>query len=285
MKKWIHAVIMMLLAVSVLAGCGSNTGSSVNSSSSSSSDTLAAAKQKGVLVVGSSNDAPFAFIDQKTQKFTGIDADIITEVAKRLGIPKVEMKQTKFENLLLELNNKNVDLVTDGMYINPQRQKIAKFTNIWYTEGEALIVPKNSSIHGLNDLKDKVVGGQKGTAFLDLVNKLQQEGKIKQVSVFGSQADLLLAANTGKVDAVITDGAVAAYSLKKDPSLNLKIVSPYKPQAAGYIGSAARKSDTKLVAAINKEIDVLKGNGFIKKILQKYGMPNDYFVPIANEKY
>ncbi|WP_028983658.1 substrate-binding periplasmic protein [Sporolactobacillus terrae] len=285
MKRWLLSFLSLVLIVGVLSACGSNGSSSSgskDSSSSKSSDTLAAAKKKGVLVVGSSNDAPFAFIDQKTKKFTGIDAEIIKEVARRLGIPKVEMKQTKFENLLLELNNKNIDLVTDAMYINPQREKIAKFTTVWYTEGEAFIIPKKSSIKSANDLKNKVIGAQKGTAFYDFANKMKKEGKIKQVNVFGSQSDLLLAANTGKIDALVTDGAVAAYSLKQDPSLNLKILDPYTPQAAGMIGAAARKSDTKLVNAINKQINNLKENGFIKKVLKKYGMPDNYFVPVQD---
>ncbi|MDN3954995.1 substrate-binding periplasmic protein [Sporolactobacillus laevolacticus] len=279
MKRWFMSALILVLLVGILSACGSSNSSS-GSSSGKTTDTLAAAKKKGVLVVGSSNDAPFAFIDQKTKKFSGIDAEIIKEVARRLGIPKVEMKQTKFENLLLELNNKNVDLVTDGMYINPQRQKIAKFSTVWYTEGEAFIIPKNSPIKSVDDLKDKVVGAQKGTAFFDFANKLKKEGKIKQVNVFGSQADLLLAANTGKIDALVTDGAVAAYSLKQDPSLKLKMLDPYTPQASGVIGAAARKSDTKLVNAINKQINILKENGFIKKALKKYGMPDNYYVPV-----
>ncbi|WP_353949099.1 ABC transporter substrate-binding protein [Sporolactobacillus sp. Y61] len=286
MKKILLPFLALILVTGILAGCNSSSssGSSSGSSKGNSTDTLAAAKEKGVLVVGSSNDAPFAYIDQKTHKFSGIDAEIITEIAKRLGIPKVEMKQTKFENLLLELNNKNIDLVTDAMYINPKRQKIAKFTNIWYKEGEAIIVPTNSPIKSLSDLKTRTVGAQKGTGFYELADKLYKDGNIKKLSVFGSQADLLMAANTGKVDAVITDGAVAAYSLKTDPSLKLKLLSPYTPQAAGKIGAAARKSDTKLVNAINQQLDILKENGFIEKVLKKYGMPEDYFVPVEDEK-
>ncbi len=285
-KKWFIPLFALLLIVGILAGCGASNSasSSSNSASDHSTDTLAAAKKKGVLVVASSNDAPFAFIDRNTHKFSGIDADIITEIAKRLGIPKVEMKEVKFENLLVELNNKGVDLVTDAMYITPQREKIAKFTDIWYTEGEALVVPKRSSIKNLADLKTKTVGAQKGTAFYDLANKLYKQNKIKQLTIFGSQSDLLMAANTGKVDAVITDGAVASYSLKTNKSLNLKLVSPYKPQASGNIGAAARKNDSKLVKAIDKQLLILKKNGFIKKTLKKYGMPDNYYVPADQSK-
>jgi polar amino acid transport system substrate-binding protein len=279
MKKFTKIFLLTALSLVLLAGCGGEKTTNGSAKDSKSTSALDRIKEKKVLVVGSSNDVPFAYIDKDTKKFEGIDAEIITEVAKRLGIPKVEMKEVKFENLLLELNNKGVDMVTDGMYIKPERQKIADFSNIWYTEGEALVVLKDSPIKGLDDLKDKVVGGQKGTAFLEFAQKIQKEGRIKEVKVFGSQSELLLAVNTKKIDACITDSAVAGYSITKDPTLNLRLVSPYKAEASGNIGSAVRKEDKDLLKAVNQELDKLKEEGFILKVLKKYGLNEDNFVP------
>lgn len=286
MKKFTKMFMLTILSIVLLAGCSGGKTTNGNTENSkgngkSSASVLDKIKDKGVLVVASSNDVPFAYIDKDTKKFTGIDAEIITEIAKRLGIPKVEMKEVKFENLLLELNNNRVDMVTDGMYIKPERQKIANFTNIWYTEGEALVVLKDSSIKGLDDLKDKIVGGQKGTAFLEFAQKLQKEGKIKDVKVFSSQSELLLAVNTKKIDACITDSAVAGYSITNDKSLNLKLVSPYKAEAAGNIGAAVRKSDNDLLKAVNQELDKLKEEGFVLEVLKKYGLNEDNFVPVG----
>lgn len=265
----------------ILAGCGSGSAdtSSGSEEKTEAKDTLEKAKEAGVLVVGSSNDAPFSYVDKDTKEYSGIDAEILKEVAKRLGIPKVEMKEIKFENLLLELNNGNIDIVADGMYRKPEREKIALFTDIWYKQGEVLVVPKDSTIAGLDDLKGKVVGAQKGTTFLEMAQKLKDEGKIGEVVTFGSSAELLLAANTGKIDATIIDGIVAAYSLKTDASLNLKLVTPYDAQAVGYIAASVRKKDTALAEAINKELKELKESGFILEVLKNYGLNEDFFVP------
>ncbi|MCP8970449.1 ABC transporter substrate-binding protein [Ectobacillus ponti] len=283
MKRNVKMMMAAAFSVVLLAACSSTTTSTSTTSKSSGSDTKAStlqqAKDKGVLVVASSNDVPFAYIDKDTKAFTGIDAEIITEIAKRLGIPKVEMKEVKFENLLVDLNNKGVDMVTDAMYIKPERQKIADFTNIWYKEGEGLVVLKDSPVKGLDDLKDKTVGGQKGTAFLEFAQKLQKEGRIKDVKIFNSQAELLLAVNTKKVDACITDSAVAGYSITQDKTLNLRLVSPYQAEASGNIGAAVRKGDKELLDAVNKELDKLKEEGFILKVLKKYGLNEDNFVP------
>ncbi|EKQ50939.1 MULTISPECIES: ABC transporter substrate-binding protein [unclassified Clostridium] len=285
-KKLLALIIVVMSCVSFMVGCGSGSSSSTSAAGGSDKpkDTLAAAKEKGVLTVASSNDAPFAFIDAKTNEFTGIDAEIIGEVAKRLGINKVEMKQIPFENLLVELNNNSVDMVTDGMYVKDERKKLALFTNIWYKEGEAIVIPKDSKIASKDDLKNAVIGGQKGTAFLETAQKWQQAGLVKDVQVFGSQSELMLAVNTGKVDACITDGMVAGYTLSQDSSLNLKILSPYKAEAAGMIAAAVRKSDTALADAVNEKIDEMKKDGTILKLLKKYGMNEDYFVSVEDGK-
>ncbi|MDR3593926.1 ABC transporter substrate-binding protein [Clostridium sp.] len=285
-KKLLVSAMVVVSCVGLMVGCGSGGagGSSASTDSSKAKDTLAAAKEKGVLTVASSNDAPFAFMDAKTNQFTGIDAEIITEVAKRLGINKVEMKQIPFENLLVELNNNSVDMVTDGMYVKDERKKQAKFTNIWYKEGEAIVIPKDSKIASKDDLKNAVIGGQKGTAFLETAQKWQKDGIVKDVKIFGSQSELMLAVNTGKIDACITDGAVAGYTLSQDSSLSLKILSPYKAEAAGMIAAAVRKNDTALADAISEKIDEMKKDGTILKLLKKYGMNEDNFVSIEDGK-
>ncbi|NSB32962.1 substrate-binding periplasmic protein [Clostridium saccharoperbutylacetonicum] len=285
-RKLVILTVVVIGCIGLMAGCGSG-GNATNSGAADSSkgkDTLAAAKEKGVLTVASSNDAPFAFIDAKTNEFTGIDAEIITEIAKRLGINKVEMKQIPFENLLVELNNNSVDMVTDGMYVKDERKRLAKFTNIWYKEGEAIVIPKDSKITSKDDLKNATLGGQKGTAFLETAQKWQKDGLVKDVKIFASQSELMLAVNTGKVDACITDGMVAGYTLSQDSSLNLKILSPYKAEASGMIAAAVRKNDIALADAVNEKLDEMKKDGTILKLLKKYGMNEDYFVSIEDGK-
>ena len=280
MKKKVKTGLIAIVSSLMLAACGGQASApSPNESSSAAQEaqgTLAQIKEKGVLTVLTSNDAPFSYIDTQTQQYTGIDAEIITEIAKRLGIEKVEVKVTKFENLLLELNNKNGDIVADAMWVKPEREKIAAFTDLWYNQADGLIVQKDdTSIKGLDDLADKVVGGQKGTTFLELLNQMKSEGKVKDVKVFGSQAELLLAINTKKIDAALTDMAVTAFTIKNDPTLNVKMVSPYEAHFEGPTAAAVRKEDTDLLEAVNTELAKLKEEGFVLEVLKKYGLGED----------
>ncbi|WP_196593303.1 substrate-binding periplasmic protein [Pectinatus sottacetonis] len=280
-RKILIIVMLVMSSLFLLAGCSSENAKQASSSDSLQS-TLAKIKEKGVLTVGSSNDAPFAYINTKNNKFSGVDADIITEIAKRLGIPKVQMKHIPFENLLMALDNGSVDMVTDAMYIKPERLQKALFTNIWYKEGEAVVVKKDSPIKSKADLKGKVIGGQKGVTFLDTAEKWKKNGEVKDVKIFNSQAELMMAVSTGKIDACITDGIVAGYTIKQNPSLGLWILSPYTPEAAGKIGAAIRFGDKDLLNAVNGELEKMRADGSLKKILQKYGLADDYMVLSAD---
>ena len=90
-------------------------------------------RESGTLKVGSSGDAPFAYIDQDTGEFSGVDAEIIKEAAKRLGIENVEMELIPFSELILNLNSSNIDIIADCMYIRADRAEQVYLGEIWYT--------------------------------------------------------------------------------------------------------------------------------------------------------
>jgi len=282
-KKLLVLIIIAVNCITIMVSFGTGVSNAETSSNVNTKDRLEAIKEKGVLTVASSNDVPFAYIDSKTNEFTGIDAEIISEVARRLGINKIEMKQVAFENLLMELNNNNnIDMVTDGLYVTEERKKEVLFTNIWYKEPEAIITLKVSRIISKEDLKNAVVGVQLATAFVELAQQWQKDGLVKEVRIFESKSELLLAVNTGKIDACITDSIIASYLLSTDKGLYLKILAPYKPELPGMVAAAVRKSDTTLADAVNKKIDEMKEDRTLTVIFKKYGMNENNFVSVKD---
>lgn len=281
-NKHLNIFIIILLVLVIILIYPLNTIAQTPSNSPKS--RLEAIREKGVLTVVSSNDAPFAYIDPVTKEFSGLDADIIREIAKRLGINKVEMTNpTPFNDLITALNsNENIDLITDGMYVTDNRKKEVQFTNIWYKESEAIVTPQISKIVFKDDLKTAVVGALKGTAFLDLAERWKKAGSVKDVIIFDNENDLLNAVNTDKIDAAITDSIVATYLISQNTNYYLKILDSktYTPEAPGKIAAAAKKGDTTLVEAINKVLDDMKADRTLMKILKKYGLNENYFVPI-----
>lgn len=281
-SKGILWLFVILIAVTSLMGC--QVKKAETKSVSGESAMLTKAKEKGYLLIGSSNDAPFSYTDVESKKLKGVDIEILKEICKRLGIPDLQMKVTDFSNLLVELNNKNVDMVADAMYVKDERLQIAAFTDKWYQEGEAVVIPESSTIKSKEDLKGKKIGAQPGTTFYETAQKWLDEGKIGGLEAYDNQATLMTAVNTGKVEAVVTDGIVAGYTLSSDSSLKLKLLSPYEAEASGQIGAAVRFEDKAFLEEVNGALNEMKADGTLLKILKDFGLTEDYFVGVDEGK-
>ena len=282
-KKLLVIIISAISFIGIMVSFGAGFSKAQTSSTGSTKDRLQAIKEKGVLTAASANDRPFAYIDPQTNQFTGVDAEIITEVARRLGIDKVEMKYVPFENLLVELNkNNDIDIAADGLYVTDERKKEVLFTNVWYKEPEVIITPKATKFNFKEDLKDAMVGAQNKTPFLDLAQKWEKEGLIKNFKILESQSELILAVANGEVDAGIIDYLAASYVLAENKNLNLKILTPYKPEIPGMVAGAVKKTDATFAEEVNKKIDEMKEDRTLIGILKKYGMDESNFVSVKD---
>ena len=241
-------------------------------------------KERGYITIATSNDAPFCYYDVDTNELKGLDVDILREICNRLGIADIQASVTDFSNMLLELNNGNVDMVADAMYIKDERLDVALFTDVWYTEGEAVVIPTNSSFTTKESLKDAVVGAQPGTAFYETGEQWLADGKIKDLVGFENQATLMTAVNTGKVDACVTDGIVAGYTIAQDSSLDLMLMNPYEAEAVGKIGAAVRFEDDDFLAEVNDALNSMKEDGTLMSILESYGLNEDYYIDVESGK-
>ena len=243
-------------------------------------DRLETIKENGVInVVAPLNDITYSYLDSKTNKLMGIDADIIAEVAKRLGINKIEMKMILFSDLLQELNADNsIDLSAGGIYITPKRQEIASFTEPLYKDSEAIVVPTFSPINFKSDLKNAVVGVEKGTVFVGGAEKWKKDNLIKDVVIFETSADLLNAINNNKIDAGIVDSIIVKHSLLKDKNLLLRMLKDYTPEVSSTVGIAFRIKDTTLLNAFNEKINEMKADGSLYAILVQNGLDRENMI-------
>ncbi|BEH03088.1 L-cystine-binding protein FliY [bioreactor metagenome] len=283
----IATAVALTALLTALSACTITTETPTSADSASvagESALLTQIKSRGKIIIGSSNDAPFSYIDANTGELSGLDIAILTEINKRLGIPETEMKVIDFSNLLVELNNGNIDMVVDAMYVRDERLQVAAFSDKWYQEGEALVVPKDSPIQSKADLVGKSVGAQPGTAFFETAQAWHDAGQIGDLVSYDNQSNLMTAVNLHKVDAVVTDGIVAGYTLAQDSSLNLRLVTPYTPEAAGQIGSAVRFGDEDFLAEVNAALNDMKEDGTLLKILTDFGLSEDYFVGVEDGK-
>ena len=229
-----------------------------------------ASAQDKVLKVGSTpTGVPFTFLDTKTNTIQGIMIDLIREIATDAGL-KIEIEPTGFSALIPSLTSNKIDIIAAAMYITPPRQEVIDFSKPIYTYGEGLVVPKKDGREyaKLEDMKGYTVGAQKGTAY---VEPLQKSGLFAEVKIYDNIPAILSDVNNGRIQAGFADKPIVAYNLQQGMFPEARLVKGYTSTLSGSVGIGVRKSDGELLKRLNASLEKLQKNGTVDKILAKWG--------------
>lgn len=282
MKQWWS--VLILVPMLLLAACGQqNAGNkeevSAADNTASAQDTLSKLKEKGYVTVGFANENPYAY---KTAdgELTGEAVEIARIVLKRLGIEEVRGELTEFSSLIAGLQAKRFDLITAGMFINPDRCEAVLFANPEYSIGEGLAVkqgnPKKlTSYKAIADQGDAKVAVMAGAVE---IGYLQVSGVTdKQMVIVPDQDAAISALQSGRADAMTMTGPALQSRLDaaKDGSLE-RVMEFEQPvvdgkSVRGYGATAFRMEDTAFQKAFNAELENMKKSGELLTILQKFG--------------
>ncbi len=154
-------------------------------------------------------------------------------------------------------------MVVRTMTITCGRLSDVAFSAPYFTTGQQLLAPKSSPVEGY----DGTLGGKKVcTAASSTANTQLTEdrdaGRIpKSVdldTVVPNQLDCLVRLQLGEVDAVVTDGALAASQAAQDPTVELK----GDPFTTEYYGVAMNKDADDLVRRVNRILVEYRANGW-----------------------
>ncbi|MZK50883.1 ABC transporter substrate-binding protein [Clostridium beijerinckii] len=238
-------------------------------------DRLQRIKEKGVINVAAiTSSRTYFYRDTNTNEVSGIEADILSEIIKRLGVnAKIEINEATFLNFLEKLTTDDtIDVASGGIFITPEREKLVAFTQPLYKISEAIVVPALSTINFKSDLKNSVVGVVKGTVYEKLAERWKNENLIKDIATFDTLPELFNAVSSIKVDAGILDSVVGKYSLFKNSKLPLRLLRDYTPELTNNVGIAMRKNDITLLNAFNEKINEMKADGTMYAIFVDNGL-------------
>ncbi|HET6238566.1 MAG TPA: ABC transporter substrate-binding protein [Acetobacteraceae bacterium] len=239
----------------------------------SDDDSLAKIQKKG-LVVGTSNDWPYSFLDPKTNEWTGLDADFINYACKVLKIEKVTVQTVTFDGLIPGLLDGRFDIVGDSIHYTKNRSKVVNFSfpNYYYAEG--LVVPAGNphKLHQLADLKGYTVGTLLGTNYAEW---LQAVPGVK-FQGYKDWAQIIPELAIGRTDAALYDQPVVAALMKQHPEWKIELVEDYEPRTfknpTGYSRYAFRQGDIQWVSAVSSVFEWMEYNDKAKGILSKWGL-------------
>ncbi|MFD8227377.1 glutamate ABC transporter substrate-binding protein [Streptomyces massasporeus] len=233
------------------------------SPSSADGDTIRAIKsrtgEKRKLVVGvDQNSYRWGYRNPnsgKTAELEGFDIDLVHRIAEDiLGDPDaVQFKAIPTDQRIPAIQDGRVDMVVRTMTINCDRIGDVAFSAPYFKTGQQVLAPKSSPVKGYDDtLADRRICTAAGSTAFAALEADQKDGRLPASTDISTtvpnQLDCLVRLQLGEVDAVVTDGALAASQAAQDPTVQLK----GDAFTAEYYGVAMKKDADDLVRRVNQ---------------------------------
>jgi polar amino acid transport system substrate-binding protein len=256
-KSRLTALTLTALAALALGACGSDdSGKSASGADLVKKDTLT--------VCSDVPYPPFEDFDKSSDTgFKGFDVDIVSEVAKRLDL-ELTIKDSSFDALQSgqALNAKQCDLAASAMTITDDRKKNLDFSDGYYDSKQSLLVPVDSKIASIADLKGVKVGVQQGTTGKTYT---EENAKGAEVVTFPSDAEMFQALKAGQVEALLQDLPV---NLDHTTDGTFKVVETYDTDEE--YGFAIKKGNSQLVKDVDGALEEMHSDGTYDKIYNQY---------------
>lgn len=220
--------------------------------------TIDAIKAKDKLVVGvDQNGYRWGYRDpnNKGAELEGFDIDLAHRIAGDiLGDPKkVQFKAIPTNQRTQAIQDGRVDMVVRTMTITCKRVGEVAFSAPYFKTGQQLLAPKSSKITGYDGTlaRQRICTAEGSTAYTKLDDDKKRHKLVASADIdhtVPNQLDCLVRLQLGEVDAVVTDGALAASQAAQDPTVELK----GDPFTTEYYGVAMKRDADDLVRRVNQ---------------------------------
>ena len=279
MKK-ILALVLALCMVFALAACGEAASdptdapeseapaSEAPASEAPASEAPASEAPEGdgtftTIVEGKltmSTNAQFPPYEMTTDDggFEGIDVEIATAIAEKLGL-ELDILDMDFDSALLAVQQ---DIVMAGVTVNEDRQLVMDFTDSYATGVQVIIVKEGSDVT-IDNMGEGLIGTQRGTT--GNIYCTDDYGE-EHVMAYDDGFTAVQALMNGQVDCVVIDNAPAQEFVKNNPGLTILDTEYANEDYA--IG--LNKGNTALLDAINTALNELISDGTVQTIIDKY---------------
>ena len=226
---------------------------------------LEAVKARGTLVVGVRQDfPPLGYLDDNG-KNAGFEVDLARYMARQLLGDEGRLRVTPVSagNRITALISGSVDLLIAAMTVMEDRATVLAFSDPYFLSGTLLLVPRNSPIQGMPDVKGRRVAVLEGSI---------QEGGIAPVYPeairvkFWTVSEAVAALQAGKVDAFAEDDVLVLALARQYPDL-AAVGKPFRPHPYAV---AMPKGDGELRAWVNDQLQKAKADGTYDTLWNRY---------------
>ena len=277
MKK-ILALMLALCMVFALAACGEAASdpseapeseapaSEAPASEAPASEAPAADGEFTTIVEGKltmSTNAQFPPYEMTTDDggFEGIDVEIATAIAEKLGL-ELDILDMDFDSALLAVQQGKSDIVMAGVTVNEDRLLVMDFTDSYATGVQVVIVKEGSDVT-IDNMGEGLIGTQRGTT--GNIYCTDDYGE-EHVVAYDDGFTAVQALVNGQVDCVVIDNAPAQEFVKNNAGLAILDTEYANEDYA--IG--VNKGNSALLDAINGALEELIADGTVQSIIDKY---------------
>lgn len=266
MKKTFMKMVLGTMSVLALAACG-NTSEPADSAATAGSSALQEIKDSGKLVIGTCADYPpyeWHLIKDGKDEIIGFDIDIAQAIADELGV-ELEIKDMDFDGLIPALSTGKIDMIIAGMNPTEERKQSVDFTDIYYTQKDALVIKSEDAenIQSENDLKKASLATQKATIQETYLLENFPDAALQSVPKWNTA---ILSLVTGKVDAVLMVETVAKQYVEQNEGLEIAGFDVASTPNESAI--AVAKDNKDFLDAVNDILDEMKESGQIEELMR-----------------
>jgi polar amino acid transport system substrate-binding protein len=284
----ISAVLIAVLVVLLLADCGAGGNGSTSAQEPSPAevipsvarDAALAAKvpptvaSDGTLIIGTdASYPPIDFTASDGQTITGLDIDLGTAIAQKLGLT-ARFVNGSFDGLVPGLSAGRYELLMSAFTINNNRLQEVHMVS-YLSAGTSLAVLRgNPDKLSIDKLCGRTVAVQKGTVQVeDLTARSATCTQAGQPAItvrqFQNQTDVTLALTAKRAEAMLADSPVVDYAVQQTRG-QLEVVG--QPYATAPYGVVVPKNSGEYPQAVLGALRALVDDGTYQMILQKWGV-------------
>ena len=277
MKKLLCLALCLVLSLSLLAGC-SNGGDAATPTPDSATPTPAGdptpdaasvtTVEEGKLHMATNAQFPPYEMTTDDGGFEGIDVEIATAIAQKLGLELV-VDDMDFTSVITAVQQGKSDIAMAGLTVRPDREENVDFTSSYATGIQVVIVTEDSDITSIEDLaNDKIIGVQDGTTgWMYCSAPVEEDGYgADHVVAYPNGSTAVQALISGSVDCVVIDNEPAKAYVEANPGL--KILETEFAVEDYAIGVS--KDNPALLDAVNTVLEELIADGTVQSIVDKY---------------
>jgi polar amino acid transport system substrate-binding protein len=265
-------VALALALVVALAACGGDGGEAAGAAAGAGQGAPEfRTRTPGVLTVATElPNPPFVLGDDLDDLNGGFEYDMVNEIAKRLGVERVEWVGFPFTKLVAGARCP-CDFAVNGVSILPDRQQRVDFSSPYFTANQGVLVRKGTTVSAVADARKLRFGVQEATsgqAYLERILKPMEPPR-----PYRSTTAAFMALRAGQVDAVMSDVPIVVDAAARYPGL--AVVGQFKTDEQYGAVLAKGSPNTPALSAV---IDQLRAEGVLDQLFQKY-FPEQVDIP------